>query len=114
MRPVREAYARVEVPWFDEGTGDQVNIELGLELRPGDDWGDLVTGLHALVEGWVDGEPHPRDVVQIGEEIEALLKLAHPDRAYFIEVWPPGDRGWVQIFQPYGLPRSEEAPCPSS
>lgn len=106
-RPKREAYVRAEVPWYDDETGDVVNIEVGLELRPGDNWGDLVTGLLTMVEGWVEDEPHPSSLVQVGEEVEALLRLAWPDRAYFVEVWPPGDKGWIQIFQPYGIPREE-------
>lgn len=102
-RPKREAYARVEVPWVD--LGRTIFIELGVEMRAGEEWLDLVTGLRQLVEGWVDGEQHTVGVVRVAEEIEVLLRLAHPDRAYFIEVWPDCGEGWVQIFQPYGIPR---------
>lgn len=106
-RPKREAYVRVEIPWQDPWTGIMVRVEVGLELRPGDSWADLVTGLRALMEGWTDGLPNLGDIVRVGEEVEALIRLAWPDRAYFVEVWPPGDDGWVQIFQPYGLPRDD-------
>jgi len=37
--------------------------------------------------------------------MERAIVATWPDRAYFIEVGND-DEGWVQLFQPWGIPRS--------
>lgn len=46
------------------------------------------------------------DWFELAGRLEAAIKAKWPDRAYFIEVGND-DEGWVQLFQPYGVPRGE-------
>lgn len=97
-RPPREAYVRVEVEW--EG----MNVTPGLELRPSDRAEDLITELHHLLDE--QHGPH-LTALEAALEVEHRILLAFPGRAYFVEVYPPGDDGWIQIFQPFGIPRND-------
>lgn len=95
-RPPCEAYARAS-----RMTTGFATVEPGIELRDGDRFDVLLTDLHAIL---IDCDTQERDPVRIAGPVEDAIKLRWPDRAYFVEVH--NERGWVQIFQPYGVPRN--------
>lgn len=93
----RESYLRVVM------TREGREYIAGLEWRQPEDLVALQAALkmrmkvattHIEYDRWDD----------LAMAIEKTIKTYWPDRAYFIEV---GDdrHGWVQLFQPYGLPR---------
>lgn len=98
----REAYVRAVV---EQGDGEFIG---GLELRTGDDVPLLREVLRKAIKLVVD-----RTAISGGNEldlalrVEKALKLLWPDRAYFLEVCHNPNEGWVQLFQPYGLPRTD-------
>ena len=108
IRPQREAYAR--------GVMQCGTLELvaGLEYRAGAGESftvlrdELRTLLGFIALGLVatDGR---LDEDALAMAAELAIRGRWPDRAYFIEVGNDTE-GWIQIFQPYGVPRS----CPCS
>jgi hypothetical protein len=103
--PDREAYVRVSV------TRGEVEAVAGLEFRQGDNVEKLYEALDIAIRYalWhtvlnIDTLDKVDDML-IAYACERQLRGAWPDRAYFLEVCRgPGDR-WVQVFQPFGLPR---------
>lgn len=94
----RERYVRIAV-----GLPGEMEICPGLEWRDDDQPEDLRVALERLVLlELVKGdsrEPWSRTALRI----ESAMRERWPDRAYFLEVGR--DDRWVQIFQPFGLPR---------
>jgi hypothetical protein len=46
------------------------------------------------------------DSMAVCERIGDAISEVFPDRAYFVEVWQNGRRGFAQVFQPFGVPRN--------
>lgn len=105
-RPPREAYVRAKYTPANM-SARHVEIDMGLEYRPGDD-------VHAIRHRLKEIAGHgrwvtvPSDVpdMQISDDVEDGIMATWPDRAYFIEVSVGGEDGWTQVFAPFGLPRS--------
>jgi hypothetical protein len=98
-RPPREVYVRASRP-----TISGAFVEPGVEFRDGDSFRELEHALYCLM---VDGDPGhgEHSPERIAAPIEAAIKERWPDRAYFVEVHD-SKGGWVQIFQPFGVPRN--------
>lgn len=98
-RPPRETYVRTSRPT----TGGDF-VEPGVEYRDGDHFGAIEDALRQML---VDHDPgrDVHDPVRIAAPVEAAIKERWPDRAYFVEVH--GEDGWIQIFQPFGVPRNQ-------
>lgn len=100
----REAYARAV---YRVGACEMI---AGLEIRSGDDICTIrkrLVGMMALA--WADLEElrNPSQDYEMAEGVERRVRTWWPDRAFFLEVGVDADReGWVQVFQPYGLPRT--------
>ncbi len=105
MKP-REAYVRVEAA--RRGPTGEVAFEavLGLEFRDGDALQRLYAGALLVVQAAIHDLPLSADDMAIAEAVENELKVSWPDRAYFIEVGRDPHDCWVQVFQPWGVPRS--------
>jgi hypothetical protein len=103
-RPPREIYIRVSRPRNQGG-----HVDVGLEWRPTDEERDI----RYLVREWLreEDDAHPSDCgVSAAHRIERRIRETWPDRAYFIESWLGSeDDGWIQIFQPFGIPRNESS-----
>lgn len=102
-RPPVETYARCSV------TRGDLTIEPGVELRPADDAGTVVRELREIADGVCrDIEAlrgkHPHLDVAARCAARRIRMQFGDDRAYFVEVYRGA--GWVQIFQPYGVPRN--------
>jgi len=93
----RECYLRVVMAI------DGVEYIAGLEFRPGDKLGELRTKLKVRMKNASVGLM-PGRWADVAFAIEKSLKAHWPDRAYFIEVGSERE-GWIQLFQPWGLPR---------
>lgn len=102
MRPPREVYVRTARP-----TVNGILVEPGVEYREGDEFAAIEQALTAIL---VEHDPgsDETDPVRIAAPVEAAIRVRWPDRAYFIEVYGTG--GWIQIFQPFGVPRNSPAP----
>lgn len=101
VRPPREAYVRTSrmtahAPWW--------TVEPGIEFRPGDDF-EFMTGLMHDICVQTDRVYPCSGPTELAESVAELITRVYPDRAYFVEVH--GDAGWVQIYQPFGLPRND-------
>jgi hypothetical protein len=106
VRPPREAYARATVnvggfrPSFDHG----FELIAGLELRDGDEFGDLRDRLIlAMRNAWAEaGRLKVRgDTIAVAAAVERWIVKDWPDRYWFLEVCSLDDRdGWVQVYQP--------------
>jgi len=102
VRPRRESYARGVVRC------GPIEVIAGLEYRDADRFIPLRDELRTLMLQTVlylkqiEGQP---DEDALARGIELALQGRWPDRAYFIEI---GDDaiGWIQVFQPYGVPRN--------
>ncbi len=92
-------YARTSRPTHSGAT-----VEPGLEFREGDSFKALEHELWCILFENETG-PDEHDPVRIATFVENDIKARWPDRAYFIEVHDPAG-GWIQIFQPYGIPRN--------
>lgn len=44
--------------------------------------------------------------IEQAQLIGLAMRVIWPDRAYFVEVWQEGRRGFAQVFQPFGVPRN--------
>lgn len=101
---MREIYACARAtcrgPWrlFGRKTTD---VRVGLEYRVGPLY-YLLENLRVVLDDAVRDlrsiDPH-----LIEEIIEKALRTQWPDHAFYIEVG--SDDEWVQVFQPWGLPR---------
>jgi hypothetical protein len=98
VRPPREAYVRVSRPMESGAT-----VEPGVELRDGDVFGEMAEQLYTMLVAH-DLGPDVDDPRRIAAPIERAITTVWPGRAYFIEVHGVG--GWLQIFQPFGVPRN--------
>lgn len=96
-RPPREDYVRVTV----EHSG--WTIEPAVEWREGDAFADVAEWLElcATLQGSSD-----RDMMATAHLIGRRIAEYWPGRAYFVEVWQSGSRGFAQTFQPFGVPRN--------
>lgn len=98
----REQYARV----YQEVYNTEMTI--GLELRDGDELAPLTIRMRdRAFNALVNNQADPLVAVY---HVESWIRLLWPDRAYFIEI-ERDDMG-VQVFQPYGLPRTLDCPAP--
>lgn len=107
-RPPIERYVRLIMPFGG------IAVEPGLEWRPDtDDTSALCQRLRQVTDAAMyratrecapipDWEPS--DFAVITRNLEEAVREYWPDRAWFVEVYC--DAGWVQIFQPYGVPRN--------
>lgn len=104
QRPPREVYVRSSRP-----TATLVTVEPGVEYREGDDF-QTMTGLLNYEMFKADDEIES-DPVKVAVALEERIKARWPDRAYFVEVH---DRygNWIQVFQPFGLPRNKVESTP--
>lgn len=94
----REAYAR---SYF---THNGFEVSVGIELRPGDNVRTMGIDGRAMA---ADALRHQGpDDERVAMEVEAMIRRKYPSRAYFIETESYGSG--VQVFQPYGLPRTRE------
>lgn len=102
VRPDTELYARTTYAiggW---------TYEPGVEFRGADNFDGVVSLARFCVDAalrdasFETGTPEKRARI-----IGRMLAVTFPDRAYFVEVFPPAGDGdsWAQTFQPYGVPR---------
>lgn len=105
MSPPRESYIRASYPPCLANV--RCEVDFGLEWRPG----DVIADLQSLLKSFA-GYGHAAPLVafdnamQFAHGLGDLIAKEWPDRAYFIEVSDAAG-GWVQVFQPYGLPRRQ-------
>lgn len=103
--PAREQYARV----YQEVYNTEMTV--GIELRNEDTTGLMCLNILAKSRAYdalIGNQGLPLAAVA---HVESWIKERWPDRAYFIEI-ERDDMG-VQVFQPYGLPRTEPLACPA-
>lgn len=98
----REAYARVWVQW----KGREASV--GIALASGD--GErMIEMLQRDAELWAGRAllDNTSDSL-VARDIERHIQAEHPTRPYFVEVdsGPDESRRGVQVFQPWGLPRT--------
>lgn len=99
-RPPLERYVRATV----EHGG--CTFEPAVEWREGDDFDGVAKWLEDSVHLAADAvHAKPRDQMQLAEDVGRLIARRFEDRAYFVEVWQEGRRGFAQVFQPFGVPR---------
>lgn len=108
----REKYARVALT-----NKNGIKFIAGLEMKPNDRWRYLRLDLRTRAEyvvklseregGQQIGFPDPYDYDAHAEAFSELIVSKWKDRAYFLEVG--SDDEWVQIFQPYDLPKRDTA-----
>lgn len=99
-RKPREAYVRAVIEQ------DGVEIIAGLEFRRGERGKLLGVQLRIVVNlAIVRLLKHAAldDDEVIAQAVEERIVAQWPDRAYFLEVGR--DKQWIQIFQPWGVPR---------
>lgn len=96
-RPPREDYVRVTLE------RDGFTMEPAVEYRDGDDFEELAAALEwAAVTNIWPGDSQMKSAKNVAKAIVARW----PDRAYFVEVWQHGKRGFAQCVQPFGFPRN--------
>ncbi len=101
-RPPREVYVRTVRHCNRVG----LTVEPGLEYRPGDDF-DFLTGLLYDICFYADTEHNRATPMELAEGVAARIADVYPDRAYFVEAHD--EDGWIQIFQPFGVPRNADS-----
>ncbi len=101
----REAYVRVVFPEH-RVDGDTVEVIAGLEWQAGESFKRLrwLLTIHLSNALYGRDQPPAKTVEECACIVEEAIKASWPERAYFIEVGRDDD-AWVQVFQPYGLPR---------
>lgn len=99
MRPSREIYVRTS-----RVTQSGVTVEPGVEFRDGDSFKYMENELATIL---IDADlgKNELDPVKIAEAVETLIRCSWFGRAYFVEVFSEAG-GWIQIYQPYGIPRN--------
>lgn len=87
-----------------------VEVIAGLEMKDAEKYSPLAKQLEDALETQVkwyrrDERPLvPDDYDNLAEAVGKQIKHWWPDRAYFIEVGE--EDKWVQLFQPYGVPKA--------
>jgi hypothetical protein len=99
LRPPREAYARAVVQC------GQLDVVAGLEYRHGDRFVHLRDELRSLLRHVSMCLGDRADEELLAKGVEMAIRGRWPERAYFIECGDDED-GWIQIFQPFGVPRN--------
>lgn len=103
----REAYARVWAKYKGR------ELSIGVEVRNYTDGEHNIQSIQTSLEeiAMVAMVEHTLDS-SAAAAAERRVKAEWPDRAYFIEVdsGPDDVRRGVQVFQPYGLPRTKPEP----
>ena len=99
IRPPIERYIRCSV------TRGAWTVEPGIEWRDQDDFEALSGDLEVLAAGLASLADTHRDPAAAARRGEAAFAGRWPDRAFFIEIHATDGR-WVQIFQPFGIPRN--------
>lgn len=97
FRPPLETYVRTS----RISTG-YLTVEPGIEFRDGDDFKIVSKKLRSIL---VENDTGVGDARAAAELVAKAIVGEWPDRAYFIEVHGI-DGAWLQIFQPYGIPRN--------
>lgn len=100
VRPPRETYVRASRPCERAGWV----VEPGVEFRDGDSFEQMRSDLYQCCYT-ADVNGH-YTLVGMAEAVGYLIELNWPGRAYFVEVHGP--EGWIQIFQPFGVPRNDK------
>jgi hypothetical protein len=102
-----ERYVRLSMAGLEKGNDEYI---VGLEYTPLESLSHLRSMLRGLVlEAVRTAKPSgqgERDAA-VAEELHRLIVEAFPGRAHFLEIQHDDDDGWVQVFQPYGLPKTE-------
>lgn len=96
-RPPREDYVRVTIQ------DRAFIIEPAVEWREGDAFDRLASHLENTA---IWNLHHDLDAMGNALAIGAAIAGTWPGRAYFVEVWQEGKRGFAQCVQPYGFPRN--------
>lgn len=99
VRPPREDYVRVTFEAFG------FTFEPAVEFRDGDDFDAVAAKLENVATDSLAWEM-PRNQMDAARRMQRHIAKTWPDRAYFVEVWQDGKRGFAQVFQPFGLPRN--------
>ncbi len=97
-RPDLEHYVRATV---ERGA---FTCEPAVEYRDGDDFDAVVVELRALADAIYESD----DAMRAARAVGAAIGARWTDRAYFVEVWAGDDRGFAQVFQPFGVPRDAQ------
>lgn len=102
-RPPLENYVRTTVI----GSTGAWTCEPGLELRDGDVFRTVMRDLHDVATAAVLDAAHD-DPFARAQHAALRVREVWPDRAYFVEFHQNlgPHAGWVQIFQPFGVPRN--------
>ena len=82
-------------------------MEPGVEWRDGDRF-DAIAGDMQVVADAVARMAGRGDPMMAAQRAEDVFRRWWPDRAYFVEVHDTAGR-WVQVFQPFGVPRNPPA-----
>lgn len=98
-RPPIERYVRCSV------TRGAWTVEPGIEWCEGDSFEALSGDLEVLAAGLASLTDTHRDPISASRRGEAAFAQRWPGRAFFIEVHSTDGR-WVQVFQPFGVPRN--------
>lgn len=97
-RPPQETYVRVSV---ERGP---LSFEPGIEYREGDSYDSMAELLEGLAFAAATNEHG--SAMDAARAFGENVKYLWPDRAWFVEVWKHGERGFVQMYQPFGIPRN--------
>jgi len=102
IRPPIERYARTSIYILDW------TVEPGVEWRYDDNMdalvADMIRAARACTQDKLTGLAPP-SVTELAIALEESYRLAFPDRAFFIEIHNE-DGDWLQIFQPFGVPKN--------
>lgn len=97
-RPPRETYVRTSRASAACGR----MVEPGVEFRTGDDFAAMTSALYDICYRLDAGDA--RSINDDAEVVARVIAETWPGRAYFVEVH--SHDGWIQIFQPFGIPRN--------
>lgn len=95
-RPPRETYVRTSRP----SSACSRVVEPSVEFRSGDDFASMTSTLYEICYRLDVGDA--RSIADDAEVVARNIAETWPGRAYFVEVH--GHDGWIQIFQPFGVP----------
>jgi hypothetical protein len=98
-RPPVEKYVRVTIECYG------FTFEPAVEWREG---GHSFESWTRFLEECVRGTriSNLDDAMSAATKIGDCIRRSCPDRAYFVEVWHGEKKGFAQIYQPFGVPRS--------
>jgi hypothetical protein len=97
-RPPQEDYVRASV------VRGPFSFEVAIEHRKGDDFEALTEMLEGLALTAATNEH--ANAMEAARAFGANARFVWGDRAWFVEAWKEGARGFAQIFQPFGIPRN--------